>query len=115
MGRDPNTEKKALHLIRAKAHSASGLAAALGVSWRTVLRLVGRLRDRGFKIVTSREGGRHRYRLETRGRTRPGADPLRALSGFVATGLADGAAHHDRYLYGARESKPRRRGSGGKS
>ncbi len=114
MGRDPNLEKRAFHLIRTKAHSASGLAAELGVSWRTVLRLVGRLRGRGYKIVTSREGGRHRYRLETQGRTRPGADALQALSGFVETGLVDGAAHHDRYLYGARKSKSRRSGSGGK-
>lgn len=45
-------------------------------------------------------------------RTRHDADPLRALSGFVATGLVDGAAHHDRYLYGATEPKTRRCGRG---
>ncbi len=99
---------KALELIRRGRVSAAGLGAALGVSWRTTIRLISRLRRQGYRITAVREGRRWWYRLENGADLRQPDDPLLGLAGMVGTGLRDGSVHHDHYLYGA----PRKRREG---
>ncbi len=77
MRSDPRERRWRLveHLeARRRGASAAELAAALGVSARTVYRDLGALRDAGLPLVPEREGATTRWRLEVP----PAAEPARA-------------------------------------
>ena len=99
--RIPPLEENALSLIRTKRLNTASLALALGVSWRTAARAVQRLRGRGVRILTIREGRSVHYQ-PVNGAPSRGGDPLLSCSGFIGIDIRDGAERLDRHLYGRR-------------
>jgi hypothetical protein len=74
-------ERAYVHL-NCRPHDTASLAAALGVSTATASRLIRRMRKRGHRIVSMKEGRRWFFRVDVDERVRKD-DPFLKLRGFI--------------------------------